>query len=72
MAQTYINIDKRTDGFLNEIYLFCDQPVTCPKCGARTEIIVECICPEHTQMHKCPCERCSYEFLIEEDLEEII
>ena len=52
-----------------DIYFYSDQPTTCPKCGTRTEIFLEMENIEHIQLHKCPSVQCSYEFLIEDDLE---
>lgn len=51
-----------------EIFLFSDQPTTCPKCGLRTEIILDLIKSlEKTQLHKCPSPKCGFEFLKQED-----
>jgi len=55
---------------LFEVYIYTDQPTTCPKCGSRTEIVLTLDqTPEHTQYHKCSFESCNYEFIIEEDLD---
>jgi hypothetical protein len=48
--------------FLN-IYLQRDQPMTCPKCGTRTDFILDL--PHtinKTQVHKCLSSNCQYEF----------
>ena len=49
-----------------EVYLFSDQPTTCPKCGSRTEITLDLfIIPEQTQYHICLSEKCCFEFFVE-------
>ena len=54
----------------SEIYLFSDQPNTCPKCGSRTEIILELLeTTILTQYHKCPTSFCGFEFIIQNDEE---
>lgn len=51
-----------------EVYLFTDQPATCPKCGARTEIIMEFTkVRAQTQYHKCMHIGCGFEFVMEND-----
>lgn len=45
-----------------ETYIFSDQTSTCPKCGARTEIILEKVYPIIYQHHKCPSNKCHFEF----------
>jgi predicted RNA-binding Zn-ribbon protein involved in translation (DUF1610 family) len=50
-----------------EVYSFSDQPITCPKCGLRTEIITDHIdSPAKTQEHRCPSADCGFEFVVEE------
>ena len=50
----------------SEVYTYTDQPVTCPKCGARTEITLDLIeTPEQTQHHKCLSANCSFEFIMQ-------
>lgn len=47
-----------------EIFLISDQPVVCPKCGARTEF-QENSNPETMgviQIHQCFDEKCQYKF----------
>jgi ribosomal protein S27AE len=52
----------------SDIYLFSDQPTTCPKCGLRTEIILDLIeSLEKTQLHKCASPNCGFEFFMQED-----
>jgi hypothetical protein len=54
----------------SEVYIYSDQPTTCPKCGSRTEIIISLSDTiEHTQFHKCNVEGCNYEFVMQEDIE---
>lgn len=54
-----------------EIYTFTDQPATCPKCGARTEITLDLFTtPEKTQLNKCLSENCNFEFVMQEDDED--
>jgi transposase-like protein len=51
-----------------EIFLFTDQPTTCPRCGARTRIESLSIDISLIQeRHKCPDPLCRYEFLVEDD-----
>ncbi len=53
-----------------DVYIFSDQPTTCPICGIRTEIIVD-LFDSHlkTQLHNCPNFTCNYSFLVEEDFQ---
>jgi hypothetical protein len=52
--------------YLQQVYTFSDQPTTCPQCGTRTEIIVDLFeTPEQTQHHKCPAQKCGFEFIME-------
>lgn len=55
-----------TDGFL----LHNDQPVTCPKCGARTEMEAVADFPTATNVHYHVCLNCKHEFLTCDDDEE--
>jgi len=51
-----------------EVYIFNDQPATCPNCGARTEIIVDLFeSIEQTQRHKCLSSICRFEFVMQND-----
>lgn len=55
----------------SEVYVFTDQPTTCPKCGSRTEIILDLIeTPEQTQLHKCLTVNCSFKFVMQNDVAE--
>ncbi len=49
-----------------EIFLSSDQPITCPNCGNRTEIVKEY---EFCQQHKCLSEQCNFQFILEFDNE---
>ena len=42
-----------------DCYIGSDDPVTCPKCGLRTEFIE---IANDKQQHKC---KCSYEFFVD-------
>lgn len=54
----------------SEVFIFNDQPTTCPKCGNRTEITLELTnTVEKTQYHKCFSSDCSFNFVVEEDTE---
>ena len=54
----------------SEVFIYSDQPTTCPKCGSRSEIILDL---SHTkdvvQIHKCPNLKCEYEFVMQYDLD---
>lgn len=50
----------------SEVYLYTDQPTTCPKCGLRTDILLDLTHTiEKTQLHKCLSKSCSFEFVVE-------
>jgi len=52
----------------SEIYICTDQPTTCPKCGTRTDMLLEeLIKTELTQLHKCLFKYCGFIFLIQDD-----
>ena len=52
------------------IFIANDQPTTCPKCGNRTEIIVELnYTPYIVQHHQCLSDYCSHKFVVENDIE---
>lgn len=54
----------------SEVFVYSDQPTTCPKCGLRTEIILDLShTKEQTQIHKCPYRNCSFEFVMQNDFE---
>ena len=49
-----------------EIFIYSDQPTTCPKCGVRTDIILDLsYTEEQTQIHKCLNEKCGFEFIMQ-------
>jgi hypothetical protein len=51
-----------------ETFLIGDQPTTCPKCGARTELKLQLPnSPNKTQFHKCLSVSCKYFFSVEEN-----
>ncbi len=52
-----------------DIYLYSDQPTTCPKCGSRTEILFESLNEQNTQLHLCHNIDCQHIFYIEEEIE---
>ena len=51
----------------SELYLYSEQPTCCPKCGARTSILLDL---SHTvykiQIHVCLFLKCKYEFVTTE------
>jgi hypothetical protein len=51
-----------------DIYIMGDQPTTCSKCGARTEILVESIdeISSITQHNQCLDIKCRYAFMMED------
>ena len=52
----------------NDVYIYPDQPTTCPICGMRTEIVLDLFyTKEKTQIHRCPIKKCSYEFIVQHD-----
>lgn len=54
----------------SEIYIYGDQPMTCPKCGNRTEIKLDHLdSDKNTQYHKCLTNSCNFEFVCENDIE---
>jgi len=56
----------------NTVLNYSDQPVTCPLCGVRTEIILDL---SHTrnqiQLHQCLNTRCGNSFVVESESEEL-
>ena len=54
----------------DEVYIFNDQPTTCPKCGNRTEIIFDFPhSVEKTRYHKCLTINCKFNFIVEENIQ---
>ena len=52
-----------------EIFIYSEQPTTCPNCGTRTEITLEFLeSPEQTQYHKCLSKDCNFEFIMQNDI----
>jgi len=53
-----------------EIIIFSDQPVTCPKCGSRTEILLDLShAKNQVQVHQCFTLKCDFKFVAENDNE---
>lgn len=51
-----------------EVITYNDQPVTCPNCGNRTEIVLDLShTREQTQIHKCLYKYCKNEFVTQKD-----
>jgi hypothetical protein len=49
-----------------EVYIYSDQPTTCPFCGVRSDIIFDLSHTIHqTQVHHCKNEKCEFEFVVE-------
>lgn len=54
----------------NDVYINNEQPTWCPKCGNRTEIILDLSHTiEQTQIHKCLNKICQEKFITQFDLE---
>ncbi len=50
------------------VFIYSAQPVTCPMCGVRTDIILDLSHTRNqTQIHKCFNKECNYEFVVEKD-----
>lgn len=55
---------------ISEIYIYSDQPTTCPNCGLRTEIILDLShTKDQTQIHKCDSAGCNFEFVVQNDID---
>jgi hypothetical protein len=51
----------------NNIYLISEQPQTCPKCGTRTDVILDLSHTKNqTQIHECLSVNCKFTFVTEE------
>jgi hypothetical protein len=54
----------------SELFVYSDQPVTCPYCGASSEVILDM---QHsrdvTQVHKCMNQNCLREFVMIYDVD---
>jgi hypothetical protein len=52
----------------SNVYIYTDQPTTCPVCGSRTEITIDLNDSlEQTQHHRCFSSDCNYEFVMQRD-----
>lgn len=52
----------------SEVYIYSDQPTTCPKCGTRSEIILNFgHTTDKTEVHLCPNTNCNYKFVMQYD-----
>lgn len=51
-------------------YIYSDQVPVCPKCGIRTQIIMDLLhIVSQTQIHLCLNSKCKYEFVMQYDKE---
>ena len=68
-----ILINKLKDHLYSfDVFLCCDQPATCPKCGSRTNIFGDVRIEQKEksttiQLNECPNEQCKYIFVLESD-----
>ena len=54
----------------NNVFIYSDQPTTCKKCGARTEIILDLSHTfNKTEIHRCYDKACTFEFVMQFDLD---
>lgn len=52
----------------NEVFIRTDQPTTCPKCGNRTDIILDLShIMNELQIHQCLSNHCNNIFVEEKD-----
>lgn len=52
----------------SEVTIYSDQPTVCPKCGIRTEIMLDLShTDDQTQIHKCLAENCGFEFVVQNE-----
>ncbi len=64
-----ISIESIQKMIFSETYIISDQPVTCPRCGNRTDFLSETkFSYKFHQLHKCLSGNCNYEFEMEEEL----
>ncbi len=48
-----------------DFYFYSDQPTTCPKCGSRTNILLDLAHTKmQTQVHVCCDRSCRFEFIV--------
>ena len=53
----------------SSVFLYNEQPDTCPKCGLRSEIILDLSHTiKKTTIQRCLGPDCDFEFVMEEDL----
>lgn len=53
----------------SEVFIYSDQPATCPECGTRTEIILDLShIKNQTQIHQCLNKKCAFEFVMQHDV----
>ena len=56
---------KSETELINHLFLMNDQPTTCPKCGARSEILNEMELEARIiQEHECMSKYCEFQFLV--------
>ncbi len=54
----------------SEVYIYSDQPTTCPKCGSRSEILLDFSHTKNkTEVHFCTDKNCKYKFVMQYDEE---
>ncbi len=54
----------------SEVYIFNDQPTTCPKCGSMTDITLDLFqTKDKIQINKCLNMNCRYEFIMKFDID---
>lgn len=52
----------------SEVYIYSDQPVTCPRCGTRSEVLLNLSHTiDKTEVHLCIQANCGYEFVMMDD-----
>ncbi len=53
-------------------FLMTDQPVTCPKCSARTNFytILSPATNENVEIHKCLSNNCQFDFVVEIEIDD--
>jgi len=51
-----------------EVLIINDQPTTCPKCGMRTEVVLDLShITNQIQINRCFNEECNCQFVVEKD-----
>ena len=52
----------------SEVYIYSDQPTSCPQCGTRSKIILDLAhTNDKTEIHLCTDTNCNYEFIMQYD-----